>query len=74
MDDDHLETLHSLNHGLRAEVTIARLLDFATDTDAEEVPDPYYSGGFEAVYAMVLDGCRGLLQHIRDKHHLNGAS
>lgn len=73
MDDDHLATLLSLAHGLKHDVTIARLLDFADDSDTAEVPDPYYTGGFEQVYGLVLDGCRGLLDHIRGKHALNGA-
>ncbi len=42
-----------------------RLLDFATQTNVREVPDPYYTGNFEYVYRLVEDGCRGLLAHIR---------
>ncbi len=42
-----------------------RLLDFATQTNVREVPDPYYTGNFEYVYRLVEDGCRGLLANIR---------
>ena len=42
-----------------------RLLDFASQSQVKDVPDPYYSGNFEAVYQLVEDGCRGLLQTIR---------
>ena len=42
-----------------------RLLDFAADTKIKDVPDPYYNGNFEAVYQLVEDGCRGLLEMIR---------
>lgn len=44
-----------------------RLLDFATETDEEDVPDPYYSGKFDEVYQLVVDGCRGLLKLIRER-------
>lgn len=42
-----------------------RLLDFATETEVRDVPDPYYTGNFETVYQLVADGCRGLLAKIR---------
>jgi protein-tyrosine phosphatase len=45
---------------------IHRLLEFATEHDEENVPDPYYSGNFSHVYDLVEDGCRGLLAHVRD--------
>lgn len=46
------------------------LLDFAEHTTQREVPDPYYTGNFEAVYNMVADGCRGLLAAIRKWENL----
>jgi protein-tyrosine phosphatase len=35
-----------------------------------EVPDPYYGGGdgFERVIDICEAACRGLLEHIRDRH------
>lgn len=47
-----------------------RLLDFASQTDVRDVPDPYYSGNFEYVYRLVSDGCRGLLATIRQQEGL----
>ena len=47
-----------------------RLLDFAKQTDARDVPDPYYSGNFEYVYQLVKDGSGGLLEHIRAEEGL----
>lgn len=48
-----------------------RLLDFAENyPEVSEVPDPYYTGNFEAVYEMVRDGCEGLLREIRAKAKL----
>ena len=43
-----------------------RLLDFASQSDARDVPDPYYTDNFEYVYQLVSDGCRGLLTEIRE--------
>ena len=47
-----------------------RLLDFASESKVQNVPDPYYSGNFEYVYQLVKDGCRGLLETIREEHGL----
>lgn len=47
-----------------------RLLDFATDSAVQDVPDPYYNGNFEQVYRLVEDGCRGLLTNIRQQEGL----
>ncbi len=44
-----------------------RLLDFASQTNERDVPDPYYNGNFEGVYQLVADGCRGLLRTIREQ-------
>ena len=46
------------------------LMDFASKHPNQTiVPDPYYGGdqGFEAVFEMVDDACRGLLDHIAKK-------
>lgn len=52
----------------------ARVGLFLDDAQAEraEVPDPYYGGpqGFDDVYALVLDGCAGLLARLRAAHGL----
>ncbi len=47
-----------------------RLLDFATQAEIRDVPDPYYTDNFEYVYQLVVDGCRGLLATIREKEGL----
>ena len=46
---------------------IARLLDFAPDTPQQDVPDPYYEGGFERVFDLIETGCSGLLGHLIDE-------
>lgn len=47
-----------------------RLLDFASETDEQDVPDPYYSGNFDYVYQLVEDGSRGLLRTIQQNEGL----
>lgn len=46
---------------------LALLLDYASGTDGQDVPDPYYEGRFDLVYDLIEDGCRGLLAAIRDE-------
>jgi protein-tyrosine phosphatase len=45
---------------------IVRLLDFASNTEHTDVPDPYYVGGFDVVFDLIDNGCRGLLAHLTD--------
>lgn len=44
-------------------------LDFGTQKNHREVPDPYYGGadGFELVLDLVEEAAEGLLTHIREK-------
>jgi len=68
MDEENLADMSQLHRpaGGRARL----LLDFAPETGEREVPDPYYTGGFDYVYELVLAGCRGLLAHIREREGL----
>ena len=59
MDDSNVE---DVRRQFGAHPRLYKLLDFATEHPQERnVPDPYYTGGFDYVYALVRDGCRGLL-------------
>lgn len=49
---------------------LRRLLEFAPHTGLLDVPDPFYTGGFDRVYDLVLAGCQGLLDYIRAKEGL----
>jgi protein-tyrosine phosphatase len=51
---------------IRAELSM--LLDHARDVPGEqvdEVPDPYYVGGYDRVYDLVHAGCSGLVEDLR---------
>ncbi len=42
------------------------LMSFAPKSEAESVPDPYYTGDFDSVYRLVNEGCAGLLNYIQE--------
>jgi len=44
-------------------------MEFGADTEAREVPDPYYGGpqGFEHVLDLVEQAAQGLLRHLRGR-------
>lgn len=67
MDQENLDDMHLL--GVPARGEMRRLLEFAPPGSPLDVPDPYYTGGFDKVYDLVTAGCQGLLDHIR---HNNG--
>ena len=45
-------------------------LDFAPEAPVREVPDPYYTGGFDEVFRLVSMASNGLLAHIREREGL----
>jgi protein-tyrosine phosphatase len=47
---------------------IEMFLSYADGAEVEEVPDPYYTGGFDYVYELVEAGAEGLLKAIRERH------
>jgi protein-tyrosine phosphatase len=68
LDSENLADLRRLARG--GHPKIARLLDYAPGARTRDVPDPYYTGGFGAVYDLVEQGCRGLLEQIIMDHNL----
>jgi protein-tyrosine phosphatase len=65
MDDENVSDLRSWRIDGQK---VSRILDYASDTETHDVPDPYYDGRFELVYQLVSQGSAGLLQHIRERH------
>ncbi len=65
MDTDNRNGLQHLDRHQRRHDRIVLLLDYAHGDGPRDVPDPYYSGGFEAVYALITRGCEGLLEAVR---------
>ena len=69
MDSENIADLRLLTR--RKDVEVRRLLDFAPDQPLRDVPDPYYTGNFEAVYDLIYRAARGLLEHIRHERGLS---
>lgn len=73
MDEENLADLQQMarRHGARGQ--IARLLDFvypdARDGEGD-VPDPYYTGRYEEVYALLRPALERLLDQIVQEHNL----
>lgn len=67
-DEENLQDIHLRQQPARGE--LHRLLEFAADAGTLNVPDPYYTGGFDQVYDLVLAGCTGLLEYIRKKEQM----
>ena len=72
MDQQNHREIRSFDTESRFAKKIRLFCEFCTDHDAKEVPDPYYGGeqGFEHVLDLLEDGCRGVLQHIRQQSGL----
>ena len=65
MDKANLEDLKQQASGDQ-QPKLHLFMDFATEWDNTEVPDPYYGGGkgFDRVFDMVQSASEGLLNHI----------
>ncbi|QIE40517.1 low molecular weight phosphotyrosine protein phosphatase [Rhodobacteraceae bacterium SC52] len=63
MDEDNRADLEAIRpSGLSTPVR--RLLSYAPETGVRDVPDPYYTGGFDDTLDLVEAGCRGLLRDV----------
>ena len=51
--------------GSDPEKKVSMLLDY-TDRPGTEIADPWYTGNFDATYEDVLEGCTGLLEHLKN--------
>lgn len=73
MDRSNRSELRHLAPSDDAQLKIELLRNYDAESPKDaEVPDPYYGGGdgFERVIEICEAGCRGLLEHIRDRHGL----
>ena len=74
MDHANLAELRTIAHELGGvdalDAELALLLEYAQEIPGEqvdEVPDPYYVGGYDRVYELVHAGCEGLLARVRER-------
>ncbi|MDX1580535.1 MAG: low molecular weight protein-tyrosine-phosphatase [Alphaproteobacteria bacterium] len=77
MDLANLDDLEALVWRLEAEDSARRIarprlfLSYAPDSPEQEVPDPYYEGGFDYVFDLLEAAARGLLAELQDKPGAN---
>jgi protein-tyrosine phosphatase len=62
MDTDNRRNVERIGKGRARVMTFMELVK---DARSPDVPDPYYTGNFEEVYALVEEGCEELLRRIR---------
>ena len=67
MDDSNRENVAKLG---QSSAQVHRLLDFVPESAGKEVPDPYFTGDFAGVYALVERGCAALLTDLRTRHQI----
>jgi protein-tyrosine phosphatase len=74
LDEDNLRDLRRLAPSDEARAKVHLLRSFEPGAaPGSEVPDPYYGGpeGFERVFDICLEACRGLLTHLRRQYQLD---
>ncbi|MCT1904716.1 low molecular weight phosphotyrosine protein phosphatase [Oceanobacillus sojae] len=69
MDQNNYNTLTGSNN--HEKTAVVKLMEFVEDIEEDDIPDPYYTGDFGQTNRLVSEGCYGLLQFLKEKHHLN---
>jgi protein-tyrosine phosphatase len=67
MDDSNKKNIYKIT-GKPDHPKIIRLLDLTEHK--KDVPDPYYTGDFDETYRLVSEGCRALLEKIRNENNI----
>ena len=70
MDDSNYSRLKALSPTVETDAKIVRMIDYVKGfPQYHSVPDPYYEGseGFEIVLDLLEDGCRNLLDNLKNK-------
>jgi protein-tyrosine phosphatase len=73
MDRQNRDGLLALAPDAAARDKVHLLREFESGApDESEVPDPYYGGaqGFDRVFEICEEACRGLLEHLRREHDI----
>lgn len=75
MDDENFENVESMYSDTTRNADLRMFCEFVSDSDAREVPDPYYGGedGFDDVMDLLEDGCSNLLEYVRKKVRLDAS-
>ncbi|HTJ79484.1 MAG TPA: low molecular weight protein-tyrosine-phosphatase [Rariglobus sp.] len=67
MDENNRRNVLALAESDDQRTRVRRFVDFCSQHQALEVPDPYYGGeeGFDEVLDLLEDGCQGVLDTVR---------
>ncbi|UFU00009.1 low molecular weight phosphotyrosine protein phosphatase [Radiobacillus kanasensis] len=71
MDDQNIQDLKEfipVSEG----VVIKKLTDYISDKTVVHVPDPYFTGDFDYTYKLISEGCRELLEQIKQELRREG--
>jgi protein-tyrosine phosphatase len=67
MDESNIKNITAITNKAKRP-QIIRLLDLTEHK--KDVPDPYYTGDFQETYQLVSEGCKALLEKIRQEKNL----
>jgi protein-tyrosine phosphatase len=69
MDEDNRRNVLALASTPEQQARVRSFCDFCAEHDDRAVPDPYYGGaqGFEHVLDLLEDGCRGIVESLRER-------
>jgi protein-tyrosine phosphatase len=68
---DYILAMDSYNlRSMQNTPNVRRLTDYAPPGSPQDVPDPYYTGDFDAVYDLIQSACERLLDTIREKERI----
>lgn len=72
MDDDNYFNVLSADSGGQFGNKVHRMVEFSSDKNVTEVPDPYYGGpqGFENVLDILEESCKNFLDFLKKEHNL----
>ena len=68
MDSHNIRNLMRII-GEDPENKVHMLLDF-TERKGESIADPWYTGNFDVTYDDIVEGCEGLLEHLKENHEI----
>lgn len=70
MDDKNLEDLEAIRDEYN-NVIIAKIMDYVEEPKEVNVPDPFFLNNFDYVYELINEGCKKLLEQMKQTHKFN---
>ena len=72
MDNEIFNDVKSHDNLNKFSHKLFRMVDFCNNIKIDQVPDPYYEGeeGFNSVLDILEDGCKGIIEKLKNENHL----